>query len=232
MSGDLTRRTRIGECRAARAFLDALDPAWLAVPGNHDTPLDNLFVRLLRPWHRYRRHIHDDLAPVWADGEIGVAGVNTANPFSWQRGRVVGDAVDRLCRAFEGHERGRMHVAVLHHPLEHGADIGKRPMRGAREALRRVGECGVDIVLSGHLHSWHARPFEKVRAVLFVQAGTSLSTRHRGEPNDFNLPTLANDRVGIEQWTARDAPVFSPNRSVTFEKTDGVRRHAPTVSRG
>ena len=223
VSGDFTQRARLGQFRAARAFLSRLEPPWLAVPGNHDTPLDNLAVRLFRPWDRYRRYIHESLEPSWTDGEIAVAGANTANPFSWQRGRLGSGAVRRLCRAFGEPDPARTQIAVLHHPLEHGPDVEKRLMRGARTALRRMGECGVDIVLSGHLHNWQARPFADAGGVLFVQAGTSLSTRHRGEPNDFNLLTIEGARVRVEQWTAsHDEPDFAPARKVDFEKTAGT----------
>ena len=223
VSGDFTQRARLGQFRAARTFLAHLEPPWLAVPGNHDTPLDNLAVRLVRPWARYRRYIHDDLSPSWADDEIAVAGANTANPFSWQRGRLSGGAVARMCRAFRANEDDRTHIAVLHHPLEHGPDVEKRLMRGARDALRRMGDCGVDVVLSGHLHNWQVRPFSDAGGVLFVQAGTSLSTRHRGEPNDFNLLTFDGPRVRIAQWAASHAePRFAPHREIAFEKRGGT----------
>jgi 3',5'-cyclic AMP phosphodiesterase CpdA len=223
ISGDFTQRARLGQFRAARAFLRHLDPPWIAVPGNHDTPLDNLAVRLLRPWGRYRRYIHPDLEPTWSDEEVVVAGVNTANPLSWQRGRFSRHAVRRVCGAFAGREGRRMHVAMLHHPLEHGPEVDKRLMRGAGDALEALGGCGADIVLSGHLHAWHARPFAGAGGVLFVQAGTGLSTRVRGEPNDFNLLTIDGPRVEVARWTAGEgAARFEPSRGAAFEKREGA----------
>ena len=220
VSGDFTQRARLGQFRAARAFLARLEPPWLAVPGNHDTPLDNLLVRLLSPWSRYRRYIAADLEPTWEDAEVVVAGVNTVNHLSWQRGRIGRHAVRRLCRLFDGHGR-RMHVAVLHHPLEHGPEVEKRLMRGASEALRGLGDCGADIVLSGHLHTWHARPFASAGGVLFVQAGTGLSNRVRGEPNDFNLVTIEGSRVTVEQWTAPEGETrFAAGHATSFEKRE------------
>lgn len=221
VSGDFTQRARRGQYRAARAFLSKLDPPTLSVPGNHDTPLDNLFVRFLRPWRRYRRYIDDDLEPVHHDGEISVVGINTVNRWSWQRGRMGRHTVRRLCTAFEA-EREVMRIAVLHHPLEHGPEVEKRLMRGAGDALAAMGECGVDVVLSGHLHRWHARPFAGFGAVLFVQAGTGLSTRVRGEPNDFNLLTIDGPAVRIDRWTTSDdEAVFTVSESVDYRKTEG-----------
>lgn len=222
VSGDFTQRARLGQFRAARAFLERLDPPWLAVPGNHDTPLDNLAVRLATPWRRYRRYVATDLEPVWSDDAMVVAGVNTVNPWSWQRGRIGRRAMRRVRDAFEGGHEGRARIVVLHHPLEHGPEVDKRLMRGAADALRALGACGADIVLSGHLHSWHARPFAGQGGVLFVQAGTGLSTRVRGEPNDFNLLTVDGSRVTVDRWAAGDGSTrFERVQGTAFEKRGG-----------
>ncbi|MCK0167957.1 metallophosphoesterase [Jannaschia sp. S6380] len=227
ISGDFTQRARFGQYRAARAFLARLVPPFLAVPGNHDTPLDNLFVRFLNPWGRYRRYIHPDLQPGWEDAEVAVAGVNTVNRWSWQRGRIGRQTLRRVCGAFAGSDGARMRIAVLHHPLEHGPAVEKRLMRGAGRALAALGECGADIVLSGHLHTWHARPFAEAEGVLFVQAGTGLSTRVRGEPNDFNLLTIDGPSVEVQQWTAGPGETaFHPTRSARFTKAEGVWQSA------
>ncbi len=219
ISGDFTQRARLGQYRAARAFLTKLNAPWLAVPGNHDTPLDNLIVRFLTPWRRYRHYIHPDLEPVWRDAEIVVIGVNTVNRWSWQRGRIGGRTLRRIAAEL-GEVKTRTRIAMLHHPLEHGPEVDKRLMRGADAALSALERSGVDIVLSGHLHTWHARPFVDRAGVLFVQAGTGLSTRTRGEPNDFNLLTIEDDTVEIAQWTAGDGEtVFIEARRARFRRS-------------
>ena len=58
------------------------------------------------------------------------------------------------------------------------------------------------MVLSGHLHSTIAAPFATAPGLLFVQAGTGLSTRVRGEPNTFNLIEAAPGRVTITTHAA------------------------------
>ena len=45
VTGDFTQRARVSQYREARAFLDRLEAPWMAVPGNHDVSLDNLWMR-------------------------------------------------------------------------------------------------------------------------------------------------------------------------------------------
>ena len=45
LSGDITQRARPTQFRAARAFADRLGVPVLAIPGNHDIPLLNLWAR-------------------------------------------------------------------------------------------------------------------------------------------------------------------------------------------
>ncbi|WP_223427880.1 metallophosphoesterase family protein [Tateyamaria pelophila] len=43
ISGDLTQRARAAQFARARELIDRIESLVLVVPGNHDTPLDNLF---------------------------------------------------------------------------------------------------------------------------------------------------------------------------------------------
>ena len=75
VSGDLTRRARSHEFRAARRFLDGLAAPTLVVPGNHDIPLLSL-RRAYAPYRKYRRHLHGDLEPEMAFDNARVRGLN------------------------------------------------------------------------------------------------------------------------------------------------------------
>jgi 3',5'-cyclic AMP phosphodiesterase CpdA len=192
----------------------------LCVPGNHDTPLDNLFVRLFRPYARYRAHIDRDLEPRVDLGAVGVAGANTVNPLAWQRGRIGARTVARICAAFRARGGAGPNVVVAHHPLEQAPGTSKRLASGAERALAAFGACGADIVLCGHLHRWRAEPTAVGRRTLLVQAGTSLSTRVRDEPNDFNVLEIDGDDVRIDRHVAReDASGFSVQSVHRFTRT-------------
>ncbi|MBP0484280.1 metallophosphoesterase family protein [Sagittula salina] len=224
ISGDFTQRARRTQFEQASAFLDRLAMPWLAVPGNHDTPLDNLWVRLLKPWKRYRAAIHEELEPVYEDEAMVVVGVNTVNRFAWQRGRLSPARVRRACKAF-GAADGRARVVMLHHPLQHGPEVEKRLMSGADDALKAFAECGAQVVLSGHLHNTVIAPFRAWPQLLFVQAGTSLSSRVRGEVNMFNLLELSAEAVSVESWGA-EGREFAPMSRVAYLRRDGAWQRA------
>src|SRR5712671_3863019 len=96
VSGDLTQRARSHQFREARAFLDSLPHPQIIVPGNHDVPLHNVLSRFARPLDKYRRHITDNLQPVYLDDEIVVVGVNTARSLTIKGGRINEDQVARV----------------------------------------------------------------------------------------------------------------------------------------
>ncbi|MDG4649708.1 metallophosphoesterase [Roseibacterium sp. SDUM158017] len=224
VSGDLTQRARPGQFRAARAFLDGLGLPWISVPGNHDIPLDEFWHRALHPFGRYRAEICADLAPRWSNGLLVLEALNTADPRAWQRGRVRRRQLWRAGGAFREAPEGSVNVVMAHHPFEHGPDEEKRLMRNARMAVEHLAEAGADLILSGHLHRWRAEPFlsRKVGArVLQVHVGTGLSTRLRGQVNDFALIAVAPGQVEITRMVARDGE-FLPHAISRFRRAGDV----------
>lgn len=185
VSGDLTQRARAGQFRQARAFLDTLPGPQIVVPGNHDVPLYNVFARFFRPLARYRRILSPEPEPAYLDDEIAVLGVNSARSFTFKGGRISAPQLERiqaLCR-----ERPDLvKIVVTHHPFM---------------AHERLGECGIDLFVAGHLHaSGVAHAAERM---LMVQAGTATSSRTRHEPNAFNLLKVWPRRVEVEHYVLR-----------------------------
>lgn len=212
ISGDLTQRARSEQFQSARAFLDRLPAPWIAVPGNHDIPLVNLVSRVFSPFSGYRRHISSDLEPVWEDDGVLVIGVNTVDPLAHQAGRFRHASIDRVARLAGAAPPGTVRIVMLHHPLVHGPLIDKRPMSNAETALAAMADCGVDIVLSGHLHAWDAEVHKAMNGIhetLLIQAGTATSWRRRGNENDFNLLEVSGRGVRIERWVAGGEGAFS-----------------------
>ncbi|KAA2311502.1 metallophosphoesterase [Pseudooceanicola sediminis] len=243
ISGDFTQRARVSQFIQAREFVERIEAPVLSVPGNHDTPLDNLFMRFFKPFSRYKRYINRNLEPMFEDSEISVVGVNTVNRFAWQSGKFAERTVQRVCGTFED-ASARLRIAVLHHPLEHGPEVDKRPVKGGRKALRGLENCGADVVLSGHLHTASIAPFTAAPGLLCVQAGTGLSTRLRGELNTFNMLVTSPERVVVTTWAARwpedgQAPVFEAAGSTVHRRQshgadlisrDGMRFQSANVA--
>lgn len=222
LSGDLTQRARLHQFAAARAFIDACPQPLLAIPGNHDTPLFNLPLRLISPWRNWRRGLSLPL-----EGEITVpraviAGINTANPHVWKDGRIRAVQLDRLAATF-ARAGERLRIVALHHPPE--PPVGEAPsLVGAGQAVRAFVDMGVQMVLSGHLHFTHVAPLTAAPGILSVQAGTCLSTRTRSDGNAFSLIDLTDTGACVTHYRATKEGIFTPDAVATWTRTqDGWR---------
>jgi len=228
ISGDLTQRARTRQFREARAFLDRLPQPQIVVPGNHDVPLYDVVRRFVAPLQRYTRIITHDLSPMFRDDQIAVIGLNTARSLTFKGGRINVGQVGLVARHFAGLDDTILRVVVTHHPFdlpEHGEEgdlIGR-----ARMAMQAFADCGVDLLLSGHLHHAHAgdtgsRYEIPGFAALVVQAGTATSTRSRGESNAFNVIRAGTARIEVDvlSWQPERSG-FSLLRTDVFERRGG-----------
>lgn len=223
ISGDLTQRARESQFSAARAFIDRLDAPVLSVPGNHDIPVHRPFTRFLRPFHNYKRRIDRNLTPMAQVGGMTVIGLNTVDRYRWQRGRIKSRQVRRACRLAGNAPEDDLVILVAHHPFEHApGSTDKRLMRGADKALKKLAKCGVDAILSGHLHLWRTEPFLTRpfgAGILQIHAGTGLSTRQRGEPNDFACIDREGEVLRVARWIAGEDEAFRESTIRHFRRT-------------
>lgn len=221
LSGDLTQRATDEEYAAARKMMDRFTAPLLTVPGNHDTPLFNLFRRFFNPWGRYRHWVGEEMIPVFRDEKMLVVGANTVNRFAWRSGKLTPHVLSRLCAALDSGTDDMMKLVVVHHPLAQEPKDGRLRTRGGKAAVKALCEHGADLVLSGHMHMWRVQRFQERAhrySALQVQAGTCLSNRLRGEPNDFALLDFKDDEsVIIERYVAaKEARTFVPASKVAY----------------
>jgi len=205
ISGDLTQRAKPAQFAQARAWLDTLQAPKLVVPGNHDIPLYRVWERFGSPLRNYRQYIDSEVEPAFVDAEMAVIGINSARSLSFKGGRVNAAQLERLRARLQPLPASLTKIVVTHHPftLPEGADeddlIGR-----AKLAMSVFHELGIDLLLSGHMHSSLAAntagryPIDGY-AALVVQAGTATSTRGRGEANSFNVLRIGQGEVEVER---------------------------------
>ena len=213
MSGDITQRATRAQFAAARAFVDRLaPPALLAIAGNHDVPLVNLFARVFAPYANHRRVFGADLEPEHRSPSWLVLGVKTTRRWRHSNGEVSAAQIERVAERLEAAEAGQIRVVVVHQPVA-VPDAADRDnlLRGRQAAIRRWAAAGADVILGGHIHlpyvvALHER-HALARRLWCVQAGTALSSRVRdGVDNSINVLVVdrsAGDgarKATIERW--------------------------------
>ena len=212
LSGDITQRARNSQFAQARAFCDRLAiPRMLALPGNHDIPLFNLYQRLFTPHARYLRGFGPELERSLSTPTLNIIGVNTTRRWRHANGEVSGAQVKRVVAELGRSDPAQLRIVVVHQ-LVHvpRAKDGHDRLHGWEPAVRAWARAGADMVMGGHIHlpyvcdlSSHVAGLG--RRLWCVQAGTALSTRVReGIPNSVNL--LRYEGVGqpvpcvLERW--------------------------------
>lgn len=240
ISGDFTQRARTEQFQQACRFLEQLRDAGhevMAVPGNHDIPLYDVFRRFLSPLARYKKYIDDTLCPWHRLPGVSVLGLNTARSLTFSDGRINREQVDFVRRHFGEAPEGDLTLLVTHHPLfalpvDRFGILGKAV--GRQElALDAVNDLGVDLLLAGHNHrasTHHARDLvTRAGGALVVQAGTATSIRLRDEEQSFNILRVSDGEVtvGLKRWTGNRFVGAEPSR---FQRSGEGWRVAEVLS--
>lgn len=219
LSGDITQRARAAQFLAARRFMDGLRAPMLAVPGNHDIPLFNLWARCMRPYGGHRAAFGDALDPVFSTPALMVLGVNTTRAHRHKNGEVGARQIQQVSERLAQATARQLRVVVVHQPIDvmRAQDVPDR-LIGHAAAQAAWAAAGADVVLGGHIHLPYVMPLHGLaRSMWAVQAGTAVSHRVRpGVPNSVNLLRWNADEgvCKVEQWDyAASAQAFEPVRT-------------------
>jgi 3',5'-cyclic AMP phosphodiesterase CpdA len=200
-------------------WLDQLIAPVLVVPGNHDVPLYDIYTRFLHPRDRYLAHICDDLEPTYFDSELAICGIDTTKTFTTKHGRVTEEQVAHIATKL-ANLGDRWKIVVAHHPFIVPAGQDAERVDGAEMALPVFEAAGVDMILTGHLHTSSIAGRNEDHSIIAAQAGTCMSTRTRGEAQSYNRLRFDGDTVEILQrlW---DGGRFCDAASKSYERQDG-----------
>lgn len=207
LSGDITQRARPAQFQAARALMDRLGGPFVAIPGNHDIPLFDVWTRMRRPYARHIAAFGAELEPIFASADMMVICVNTTRPWRHKHGEVSAQQIDRVAQLLDQAKPEQLRVVVVHQPIAvTRAEDAPNLLRGHAAALQAWAAAGADLVMGGHIHLPYVTSVGGLARLLWaVQAGTAVSARVRaGVPNSVNLLRWGADAppnyCQIEQW--------------------------------
>jgi 3',5'-cyclic AMP phosphodiesterase CpdA len=209
VSGDVTQRARHAQFAAAKEFVSRLPAtAVVAVPGNHDIPLFNVFARSLFPYRGFQWVFGEQLEPEWESPEFRVVCVNTTRPTRHKDGEVSVEQIERVSRSLRAATPEQVRVVVTHQPVYvlKGSEVHNR-LHGYARAISAWSAAGADIIMGGHIHLPYIAPLHEhseaaARRCWVVQAGTAVSCRVRKrQANSVNI-IRRTEQFGciVERW--------------------------------
>ena len=230
VSGDLTMRARAYQFAAARRFFQKIRVPLLLIPGNHDVPLYNLFVRISAPFGNYTRYTEGlSTNPIVLD-RVGIFGINSVNPKRHQKGHFTRDHLHAVTRWLADLPEQSWRVVVTH---QHFVAIPGfyRPgsIHDAEKVLNELEGGGVHAILCGHMHFKYVGStrdfFPNVsRPIALVHAGTATSGRLRASEqlrhsNNFMLLDFYDNQFDVtpHDWTP-ESDDFHPLEKTTFTR--------------
>jgi 3',5'-cyclic AMP phosphodiesterase CpdA len=192
ITGDITQQGYSREFAAAAEWIKAMPQPVFVVTGNHDVPYWDPVARVFHPWRRFEQYTgHPAFDHQFDAPGLSVRGVCTARGWqmraNWSKGVIDLDQTRRAAHALANAPEGALKILACHHPLVEmiGAPMSGEVIRG-EAAARIFTDCGVDLIMTGHVHVPFALPITMGdRCSYGVGAGT-LSMRERGTPAGFN----------------------------------------------
>jgi 3',5'-cyclic AMP phosphodiesterase CpdA len=226
LSGDITQRARRDQFDTARAFVDRLGIARVvALPGNHDIPLFNPWLRAARPYANYSRAFGGPLETTLESNELWLRTVRTTRRWRHKHGQVSDAQIEAVAGALRRASPAQLRVVVVHQPMHVPRPEDEHNLlRNAGNAARAWAAAGADLVLGGHIHLPCVLPMSQrhaglARELWCVQAGTAVSSRIRAEaPQSVNVVDFDTARepgaCTVVRWDyGAAADRFAPVRS-------------------
>lgn len=195
LTGDITQRARKEEFLAAKEFINSLEHPLFVVPGNHDVPLYNLFLRFFSPYKKFLSYLGPFAKNFYEDDDVAVFGLWTVDNFAIQTGKLRDEDLEEIEEKFSHVSSDKIKIIACHHPL---LSI-KHPR--IKHDLNRLINLSPHFMLWGHEHqSAIMSVYEDKQYPIILASGTSASTRTRTESNSFNYLTFEDNKFSIEVY--------------------------------
>lgn len=193
VTGDLTQRARKSEFIAATHFIKSLNHPLFVVPGNHDVPLYNLWLRFFKPYRKFLKYLGPFSQNYYEDEDVAIFGLWTVNNFAAHTGKLRQSDLQEIESRFKNVPAKKIKIIACHHPL---LSI-KHPR--IKNDIARIMKLSPHFILWGHEHqSAIVHMSENEIFPIILAAGTSTSSRVRSEANSFNYIRFMNDQIHIE----------------------------------
>ncbi len=200
LTGDLTQRAKKSQFKAALAFLKQFSCPIFLIPGNHDVPLYNFFLRIFDPYRRFCKAMADLSADFYENDRVAVYGLWTLNPFTAQSGKLYRSQLKRATEKLSLVSSEKVKIIAAHHPLTTiDSELGK-------PRLQQLLNLKPDLMMWGHEHQssvHYYRPADQSGPVMLA-AGTGFSSRIREETNSYNVITIDEQHLHVEIWNYSD----------------------------
>jgi predicted phosphodiesterase len=97
-----------------------------------------------------------------------------------------------------------------------------------------LGDLGVDLLLSGHMHTSSQDDFKApltklMRNIVIVGAGTAISDRTRSEANSYNIIELTKDELKVKVRIWKENSFVEMGSHVFRKSSEGWKRNEKQV---
>jgi len=223
ITGDVTQKGYRREFEAAAAWIRAMPEPVFVTTGNHDVPYWDPIARIFHPWRRFEHFVgHPAVDHQFEAPGLSVRGVNTARGWqarpNWSKGVIDLEQTRRAAEALSAAPAHHLKILACHHPLIEmiGGPMTGEVKRGAA-AAKMFADCGVDLVMTGHVHVPFALPITLGDQCSYAVGTGTLSERERGAPPGFNCVEWTDDAVCVTAlgWAGSH---FEPQRTWNLER--------------
>ena len=208
LTGDLTQRAKKEQFIAAKEFLSKIKVPVFVVPGNHDVPLYNLFLRFFSPFSRYRKYMGNLISNFYEDEHVAIFGLWTVNPLKVEEGKIRESDILLVTEKFKSIPDHKIKILAGHHPIATYEDPK------IKKLFEKLIELRPDFLMWGHDHQSSITYFDEKTKMfpILMAAGTTVSSRVRVEANSFNLITINDSDVLIKTMVHIPEKGFYPEK--------------------